>query len=131
MGKEKHAAEAGILSWNQGNTALDHDWLRRHISHWPEKWEAREPVGKIGSELNLEGQGSWQADAGWEKKSRRKETPGKHSEAGWCGGWCGMYAERLGWWYHAEEGAQLRGRLQKDLKLLTNELNFIFKKGNR
>lgn len=43
-------------------------------------------MGKVGSELNLQGQGVLMTSRCWVgEKSRRKEIPGKHSEAGWCG----------------------------------------------
>ena len=132
-GRRKHASETGSLSWNQGNTALDHDWLHKHTSHWPQVGRPGGPVGKIRSELNLEGQGVlWQADAGWEKNPEERKSQANRGiwcafrgSMVWCG-WCGMYAERLEWWYCGEEGPQLRGRLQRTLNSLVTRLNFIF-----
>lgn len=132
-GKRKHAAEAGILSWNQGNTALDHDWLREHISHWPEMGRPGEPVGKIGSELNLEGQGVlWQADAGWEKNPEERKPQANTQRQGgvvWLVWYvCWKAGVMVPWGGRSTAQRQIT----KDLKLLTNEAKLYFlRKGNR
>lgn len=86
-------------------------------------------MGKIGSELNLKDKGSYDKQMLDGEKTRRKETPGKHSEVVGVVGVVCMLSWGDGTMGRKEHSSG--GRLQRILNSLLMRLNFILRKGNR